>query len=321
MKLSVLMITYNHEPYVEQAVRGALAQRTDFEYEIVVGEDRSTDRTREILRRLDREHPGRLRLLVRDANLGMGRNFADTYAACRGEYVALLEGDDYWTDPHKLARQIAFLDANPAHAGCGHVVRYEGGPDDGTVFPAPCPGDVTFDDLLRTNPIPTCSVVYRRQFDRVPDWHAGLVPGDWPLHLMHAARGPFRVLPEVMGAYRVHAGGVWSMRPASERLENTIRALSTLSGVLAESCREGIEASRCSHQFQLAWALAREGKQTSARRLLRTLLTNPRSRNTIPALEALALRLKLGLPMIYQPCNAVWQRVAPHWRARPARSR
>ena len=105
IKVSVCMITYNHERFIAQAVESALMQETDFDYEIVIGEDCSTDGTRQVLLDLHDRHPDRIRLLLREKNIGASHNFVGTLEACRGEYVAFLDGDDYWTCPNKLQKQ------------------------------------------------------------------------------------------------------------------------------------------------------------------------------------------------------------------------
>ncbi|HMP08564.1 MAG TPA: glycosyltransferase, partial [Lacipirellulaceae bacterium] len=110
VKVSVCMVTYNHERYIAQAVESALAQQTTFPVEIVIGEDCSTDGTRAILAGLAERHPGIVRLRLADANQGAKRNFVGTFAACRGEYVTILEGDDYFTNPAKLQLQADALD-------------------------------------------------------------------------------------------------------------------------------------------------------------------------------------------------------------------
>ena len=104
MKLSVMMITYNHEKFIAQTLESVLAQKVNFDYEIVIGEDCSTDRTREILMDFYRRYPKRIVPLLRDKNIGAMRNMEATLAACKGNYLALLEGDDYWTCPEKLQR-------------------------------------------------------------------------------------------------------------------------------------------------------------------------------------------------------------------------
>ncbi|MCR5507651.1 MAG: glycosyltransferase [Lachnospiraceae bacterium] len=121
IKLSVIFITYNHEKYVEEALRSVCEQETDFAYEVVVGEDCSTDSTREILRKVAAEYPDKVRLLFRDKNFGRPTlNVYNTTMECRGEYLAYLEGDDRWTDKHKLSKQVTFLEEHPEYIACMH---------------------------------------------------------------------------------------------------------------------------------------------------------------------------------------------------------
>lgn len=109
MKVSVLMITYNHEKFIAQAIDSILMQQVNFDYEIVIGEDCSTDGTRAIVIQYQKEYPDKIRLLLPEENLGMHKNFVQTFRACQGEYIALLEGDDYWTSPRKLQKQVDFF--------------------------------------------------------------------------------------------------------------------------------------------------------------------------------------------------------------------
>ena len=120
-KLSVIFITYNHEKYVEKALRSVCEQETDFAYEVFVGEDCSTDSTREILKRVASEYPDKVRLLFREKNFGRPTlNVYNTTMKCRGEYLAYLEGDDYWTDRKKLQKQVDFLEEHPEYIACTH---------------------------------------------------------------------------------------------------------------------------------------------------------------------------------------------------------
>ena len=123
MKLSVMTVSYNQAEYVEQALESALKQEADFDWELVIGDDCSTDGTREIVRRHADMHPDRVRLVEHESRLGMHANIMATYHACVGEYVAVLEGDDYWTSPHKLQRQAEFLDSHPDCVLCFHRAR------------------------------------------------------------------------------------------------------------------------------------------------------------------------------------------------------
>ncbi|HTU19599.1 MAG TPA: glycosyltransferase [Gemmataceae bacterium] len=230
-KLSVCMITHNQERYIEQAVRSALMQKTEFEYEIVIGEDCSTDRTREILQRLNAEHSGCLRLLLPDRNLGAVCNFRETYAACQGEYVALLEGDDYWTDPHKLQRQVQALTAHPDWSACFHPVRYVNqlGEDSNIIHPRHAPLEVTIRDLFEQNLIQTCSLVLRRQrMPTMPEWFLNLKLDDWPLVMLLSETGPIGFLPETMADYRRHPDGVWSPRDPLYHLQEVLTMFAEL---------------------------------------------------------------------------------------------
>ena len=113
LKVSVFMMTYNHETFIGQAIESVLAQETPFDWELVVGEDCSTDGTRAVVQEYCARFPDKIRLLPGDRRIGQMPNFARTIKACRGEYIAKLEGDDYWTDPKKMEKQVQFLDAHP----------------------------------------------------------------------------------------------------------------------------------------------------------------------------------------------------------------
>src|SRR5215831_15832736 len=121
MILSVCVITYNHEEYIAEALEGVLKQVTDFPFEVVIGEDKSADRTREICESYAAKYP-QIRILPPEENMGMMKNFWRTWKACQGKYIAYLEGDDYWTDPLKLQKQVDFLEANPGYSTCFHNI-------------------------------------------------------------------------------------------------------------------------------------------------------------------------------------------------------
>src|SRR5262249_26249784 len=133
---SVLLITYNHARFVTEALESILMQQTDFDFEIVVADDGSTDRTFEIIK----EYAGRephMRLLPAESNLGISRNYQRGFAACRGDYVAVIEGDDYWISPRKLQMTASYLDRNPKCSFCFHrVIRYDTLPEALTLFPS-----------------------------------------------------------------------------------------------------------------------------------------------------------------------------------------
>lgn len=110
------MITYNHEQYIERAIQGILQQVTDFEIELVIGEDYSEDGTREICATYAHDYPEIVKLLPKSERKGMSKNFLDTINMCKSKYIAFCEGDDYWIDPNKLQMQVDFLEKNPSFA-------------------------------------------------------------------------------------------------------------------------------------------------------------------------------------------------------------
>ena len=116
------MVTYNHEKFIRQAIDSVLFQQVDFAYEIFIGDDVSTDLTRKILLEYQNKHPDNIKLIFRDKNLGCQENLLDVVKACKGEYVALLDGDDYWTSPLKLAKVVKFLDENAECPMCFHQI-------------------------------------------------------------------------------------------------------------------------------------------------------------------------------------------------------
>jgi len=119
--LSVIFITYNHEKYVKKALMSVLNQKTNFDFEVIVGEDCSTDSTREILTEIYNQYPDKVKLLFREKNLGRPTlNVYQTTMECRGKYLAYLEGDDYWTDEYKLQKQVDFLESHPEYIACSH---------------------------------------------------------------------------------------------------------------------------------------------------------------------------------------------------------
>jgi glycosyltransferase involved in cell wall biosynthesis len=222
--VSVVMITYNHETFVAQAIESVLMQVTDFTVELVIGEDCSTDGTRGILVELQAEYPNVLRLLDSNRNLGANFNGRRTLVAARGKYIALLEGDDFWTDIHKLAGQVELMESRGECSLCFHPVKVLNAVtgNDEQEYPAAelrvsLQGPESLVEM--GNFIPTCSVMARQTALAVlPSSFDGLVMGDWPTWLLTSLNGSVACIDRVMGCYRVHNGGVWSRLSQFRRL-------------------------------------------------------------------------------------------------------
>lgn len=116
--VSVTMITYNHAPFIARAIEGVLQQKTNFPFELIIGEDCSTDGSREIVFEYQKKHPDIIRVITSDKNVGAIKNGTRTMKAGRGKYIAFCEGDDYWQSPHKLQKQVDYLEDHPE---CGLV--------------------------------------------------------------------------------------------------------------------------------------------------------------------------------------------------------
>jgi glycosyltransferase involved in cell wall biosynthesis len=297
MKLSVAMITYNHDRFIAQALESVLAQRVNFDYEIVIGEDCSTDRTREILMDFCRRYPKRIVPLLRDKNVGAMRNLEATLAACRGQYLALLEGDDYWTCEDKLQRQVDFLDEHPDHAICCHRAQCvdETGGGQSWISPTLPAGTYTITDLFHLNWVVTCSVMYRwGSVGSLPDWILPLKMGDWPLHILVARAGKIHLMDEVMSVYRIHQGGIWSSRSHRDQMRAIIEMLTALDKHLGFQYTNKIRKGLAQSYFEMACHARQDGNRTeTAKHLLSCLRSRGwqlhGSRQTLTALAAYVL--------------------------------
>lgn len=229
MKLSVCSITYNHGKFIRQALDSILAQCVSFDYEIVIADDCSTDDTRTILNEYSERFPGVIRLILHEKNVGVTHNFKSVLDEARGQYVALCEGDDYWIDVNKLQRQVDFLDKHPDHSICFHKAKidfFEVEPFPFKDYNEHTPETTSIHDLIKGNYIHTPTVVYRNHlFGKYPESFLNLKFGDWPLHLLNAQYGKIHFIPEELGAYRVYANGVWSLKSLKSRIKIAIQFL------------------------------------------------------------------------------------------------
>jgi len=208
MKVSVCVITYNHEAYIEACLQGIVSQVLNADYEIVIGDDCSADGTLAILKRYAAEYPEKIKLIAGTSNVGMTANGLRTFAACSGAYLAICEGDDYWTDPHKLQRQVDFLDANSGYsmvAENGLVIDTTRGIEH--PFNTIEERDLEIHHLLARRQFPTASVLLRRGL-----LDASLLnykfSADTFLWCFLAQKGKIRYLPILSSVYRKGTHGI-----------------------------------------------------------------------------------------------------------------
>ena len=214
MLLSVLLITYNHEKYISQALDSILMQKVNFEYEIVIGEDCSTDNTRSIIMDYIGLYPNKIRLNTAESNVGPINNFIRTYKSCKGKYIAMIDGDDFWTSPDKLQKQVDFLEGNNDFAIVFHRTSFldeYDGTRTGLTFPDNAKDVYTIEDLLNECFLHTAATVCRNGlFGDFPKWFHSTMMYDWPTHVLNAQHGKIKCLNDIMCTYRLHGGGLWA---------------------------------------------------------------------------------------------------------------
>jgi glycosyltransferase involved in cell wall biosynthesis len=306
-RVSVVITSFNHERFIGRALDGVLEQR-GVEYEIVIGDDVSTDGSRSIIERYAGAHPDRIRTFFPHENLGAGGKplFAELVSRTRGRYIATLDGDDYWTSPDKLRIQADFLDE---HSDCSMVFhnvvrRFEDRAAPDVLYNAPGRlGDrISLEEMFDFNPVPLGAAVFRREVLKpLPEWYFGPTWGDWSLYVMAAQRGKLAYLPDVMGIYRVHSGGIFSGMSRLGQVTLDLELLEQLQGIPPEA-----EAAR---RRGLAVALSRLadehlrlGDRAMARRHLvesfRLWPLDPRRfRRGHSELRRLALYVRVGVPL------------------------
>lgn len=223
--VSVHMITYNHEPYIAQAIEGVLRQETNFPIELVIGEDCSTDRTREIVMEYQKRHPDIIRVITSDQNVGMHKNNKRTIKACRGKYLTFCEGDDYWHHTKKLQMQVDYLEAHPEVVLVAHRAhKVDLNNNIRTAFPPAQPAYLRPRDIIVKGGgfFATNSMMLKRSLlQELPDWFCTFPVGDVPLINLAIQRGKVGFVNEIMSAYRKNVPGSWTSRQNSTKKKVT----------------------------------------------------------------------------------------------------
>lgn len=228
--VSVFMPVYNHEPYLHEAVESVVSQETEFAFEVLIGEDFSSDRSREIALSIQQHYPHLIRLITSDTNVGIAQNKRRLVAASRGKFIAYCEGDDYWRDPGKLQRQVEFLKANPDHGAVhtdfDHIIDQSGRwacrSSLNSVRSVSVPTGDIFRVLLCGNFIQTCTFCARA--DLVKASLESTLPidsypvGDWPQCLYIAANSKIGYIDLPTAVYRRTPGSIMNSS-AQRRLE------------------------------------------------------------------------------------------------------
>jgi glycosyltransferase involved in cell wall biosynthesis len=215
------MITYGHEKFVKQAIESILDQKTTFEYELLIANDCSPDNTDQIIKGIIATHPFayRIKYYIHAENIGMQKNVHFVFSKVNGEFIASCEGDDYWSNPLKLQKQIDFLEANPDYVVCAHRVEMLNG-DKLSLdnFNSEKEESYTLQELAeKGNLFHTPSIVYRNIIKEFPNWYTLSPAGDYPLYMLLAKHGKIKYFPEPMAVYRVGVG-IWSKENLNDLL-------------------------------------------------------------------------------------------------------
>lgn len=218
-KISIMLITYNHGKYIAQALESILMQETEYSYEINVIEDCSTDNTQEVVMRYVEKYPHIVKPFFNKKNIGFKvtqKNFFRGFKTLKGDYIAILEGDDYWSSPQKLQKQIAFLEANPGYAACSHntIKVYEDGSREPHRFMywENMKQEYTLEDFIYLQAFfHTTTLIYRNVFHGIPPkqfispWSCDIF-----ITIAHMQFGKCQYFDEDMAVYRAHSGGRFS---------------------------------------------------------------------------------------------------------------
>lgn len=222
MLVAIWMVTYNHEQYIKAAIDSVLMQRTNFDFHLFIGEDCSTDKTRQIINFYAIKHPEKITLYTYKHNIGATQNGQIIYKACfdsGAKYIAMLEGDDYWTDPYKLQKQVDFLEANPEFIMTFHDVKVltkDGKIHDNFLTKLPVSWE-TAEDLARYGQyIQTNTVLFRNVIQNIPEIFRKYPFGDFVIELYIAEFGKIKYFEEAMSVYRYQVG-IHSTLAASEQ--------------------------------------------------------------------------------------------------------
>ena len=221
LMVSIRCITYNHEPYIRQCLDGFVMQKTNFRFEAIVHDDASTDGTADIIREYAEKYPDIIKPIFESENQyskhdGSLSRIMDE--ACTGKYIALCEGDDYWTDPNKLQIQVDFLENHPDYSMCWHdapIVSENDGLEKGNHRRYKSDATCKVKDIIEGGGeyIPTASMLYRREIrDNIPKELLNQYVGDYPLQLLFALSGKVFYFDNRMSVYRIEVPQSWSHR-------------------------------------------------------------------------------------------------------------
>lgn len=238
LKVSICCVTYNHEKFIRKCLDGFLLQQTNFPIEVIIHDDASTDGTQRIIEEYNNKYPGIFFPLFQKENQYQkgirGMNAKFNFPRCTGKYIALCEGDDFWNDPHKLQKQVDFLESNPDYFISGHdanIIDESETIISNSKLPAICKRDCSTIELQKCFFVLTLSMCFRNvpELMQMPEELYKASNADTFMISFFGKFGKYKYMADIVPAtYRIHSDGIWAMRNELEKqimTKNTFRQL------------------------------------------------------------------------------------------------
>lgn len=239
-KVSVHVITYNQEKYLSQTIEGILNQRTDFDFKIYISDDCSKDSTLEIALDYQLKYPDKIEVFSNEINLGSIENFANLFKYCKGEYIAICEGDDYWCDQNKLQMQYDELQINKDVIASLHNAWVSiGGVNTSKLTHADMSNVINTSELLNSNSFAMATIFFRKtDVISMVDFLKKSPFGDWALLIWLSNKGRISYFDKCLSVYRVHDEGIWNSRKSLDKITSTLSFYKFISRSLVLSIEE-----------------------------------------------------------------------------------
>ncbi|RLD71456.1 MAG: hypothetical protein DRI87_06915 [Bacteroidetes bacterium] len=247
--VSVAVITYNQKDFITQALESVLMQKTKFRFEIVIGDDASTDGTTQILENYIYRHPNKVKLLKSVANLGPMQNVVRTYKACSGKYIAVLEGDDFWTDENKLQDQVNLMEENQNLSMCftnRNIVDVNGSVIREKWVPPAYRRKLTCKEIITGFTPPTQTILFRKDLldEELINNLKKVYNGDIYISSVLSTKGDVGYVDKITAAYRINSDGIYGKEDYFRRLKNQVKTYQVLLSSLDNTYRKDIQRTQ-----------------------------------------------------------------------------
>lgn len=267
--VSVSITSFNSEKWLPKALESVFLQKANFPIEVVIGDDCSADGTVAVARSYQERNPQLIRVLERSKNVGMQRNYYETFEQCRGKYVAWLDADDYWTDPEKLIAQVQVMESDPSVSVCSHFVRWV--TPDGELrrekYPSLSPGRYGLADIVHHNFVPSPSIMFRNGIHReLPEWFFDLTGmADWPLLVLAGGSGDIVLLDRVMADYTLAPGSSMTSKGSLYWYAMDVEFYEHMESILPRECHRFARAGKGKRYESISYLLGKQGNFAASR--------------------------------------------------------